>query len=166
MIALLATERPLDYFVPSSQLDGFLDSQIPLSHSSPSWLSKIYRTTLHCTDAKKNSALVAAWRPNSWAPTSARPGPAWVNPRPPGGGGEWVSDPNPPRFFLNNVRSVTGIGAKLGTILRPYTKFGNFLFYTDVWPNGMPFVPEITNVWKITKNSNFKQNAIKKHQQA
>ena len=65
MIALLATERPLDYFVPSSQLDGFLGSQIPLSHSSPSWLSKIYRTTLHCTDAKKNSALVAAWRPNS-----------------------------------------------------------------------------------------------------
>ena len=58
MIALLATERPLDYFVPSSQLDGFLGSQIPLSHSSPSWLSKIYRTTLHCTDAKKKTALL------------------------------------------------------------------------------------------------------------
>ena len=45
-------------------------------------------------------------------------------PRPPGGGGR--IGPNP--VFLNNVRSVTGINAKLGVpldtlILRPFTEF-------------------------------------------
>ena len=39
--------------------------------------------------------------------------PTFLSPGPPGG-----SDPIPPRFFLNNVRSVTGIDAKLDIPLR------------------------------------------------
>ena len=47
-----------------------------------------------------------------------------LNLRPPGGGGRIGTNP----VFLNNVRSVTGISAKLGVpldtlILRPFTKF-------------------------------------------
>ena len=39
----------------------------------------------------------------------------WNYPATAWGGG---SDPTPPRFFVNNVRSVTGIDAKLGIPLR------------------------------------------------
>ena len=87
-----------------------------------------------------------------------------LNPPPPVRGIGSVS----PRFFLNNVCSVTSIDSKLGILLyisiaRPYTKFWTiFLTFLKCY-NGFSD-PMSCNMWskidkclKITKNRHLKQ---------
>ena len=56
----------------------------------------------------------------------------------------------PTRFFLNNVRSVAAVEAKLGihfstSISRPHTKFWNFFYKTP--KNGIYVVKPCPDIW-------------------
>ena len=91
-------------------------------------------------------------------------------PRPPGGGGR--IGPNP--VFLNNVRSVTGINAKLGVplatlILRPFTKFWTIFSksfsYTDLSePISCIFLPKTDKRLENHQKYRFKVKWKYKHQ--